>query len=82
MTNLSPRNWRELEQQRWQPTRWSDIAPRDFIALALKDGTVAVGTVDEYTADRSVFWVMLSGSNERRFFLSSEVHGAFLRDKE
>lgn len=77
MINLVPLNLRELEQQKWQQARWSSIEPKDVIAVALEDGVVAVGTVDEFTADRSVFWLRLSRSNERRCFLTSEMYGAW-----
>ena len=78
MTNLLPLNLRELEQQKWQQAKWSTIEPKDVVAVALEDGEVAVGTVDEFTVDRSVFWLRLSGSNERRCFLTSEMYGAWL----
>lgn len=77
MIDLNPLERRELEQQKWLQATWNSIEPQDLIAVILKDGTVAVGTMDDYTSDRSVFWLRLSRTNERRCFLLSETDGAW-----
>lgn len=77
MIQVYPSNRDELERQKWQQAKWSTIEQEDLIALSLKNGTVAVGTVDDHTSDRSVFWLWLSQTGERRYFLSAEVTGAW-----
>jgi hypothetical protein len=72
-----PSNRHDLDLQKWRPAKWSSIEQGDLLALSLEHGTVAVGTVDDYTFDRSVLWLRLSQTAERRCFLSSEIASAW-----
>ena len=75
MIHTYPSNQYKLDFQKWKPAKWSTIEQGDVVGLSFRDGTVAVGTMDDHTFDRSVFWLRLSDTGERRCFLSSDVAG-------
>lgn len=77
MTHIYPSDQRQLDLQGWRPVKWNTFGEEDLIALTLKNGTVAVGTVDEHGLDCSVFWLRHPQTGERRCFLSADATGAW-----
>jgi hypothetical protein len=77
MIHTYPSHQDELVCQKWRQAKWSTIEQDDLIALTLRDGTVAVGAMDDHTSDRSVFWLRLSRAGGRRCYLSTDVTGVW-----
>lgn len=78
MTFSQHSDQRELDPQKWKPAEWDSLSRGDEVALESEAGTVHVGTVDDFTGDRSVLWVRISQNLERRFFLSADEFTVWL----
>lgn len=72
MTFSQHSDQRELDLQKWKPAEWDSLSLGDEVSLVSEAGTVEVGTVDDFTSDRSVLWLRMSQNLERRFFLSAD----------
>lgn len=77
MLHAYPSDQHKFDFQKWKQAKWSAIEQDDVIGLSLRDGTVAFGTLDDHTFDRSVFWLRPSDTGVRRCFLSSDVTGVW-----
>jgi hypothetical protein len=57
----------------WRPAGWHEIRADDLLALTQQKTLVAMGRVEDFAPDRSVFWIRHCATGERQLFLTEDA---------